>query len=338
MYNPVISNVEGLEISPDEEALFKELKPLGFILFKRNCDNKEQVKSLTDHMKKCLGRDDIPILIDQEGGRVARLQPPVWNKYPSGQIFSGLYDDDQELAISAINAHARLIASDLVELGINVDCYPAIDLLFEGASDVIGDRALGKTTDKVINLGRAASEGLMSGGVVPMIKHIPGHGRASVDSHKELPIVDSKLAELKETDFVPFKALNYIPCAMTAHVIYSDIDAKRCATISKKVIKKIIRGELGFKGVLFSDDLGMKALKGTAAQNALDALKAGCDVALHCNGTFEEKREVLEATKNLQLQQDNWILDIFKKNEDTHELDHDKLYEWLIDITKKYSN
>lgn len=336
MYHPVISNVEGLEISPDEAALFKEFKPLGFILFKRNCDTKEQVKALTDQMKECVGNNDIPILIDQEGGRVARLQPPIWKKYPSGQVFSKLYDLDQKLAISAVNAHARLIAFDLCELGINVDCYPAIDILFDGANDIIGDRSFGKTTDKIVELGRAAAEGLISGGITPMMKHIPGHGRASVDSHEELPIVDTTLKELRKTDFVPFRELNYLPCAMTAHVIYSQIDDKRCATISKKVIKKIIRGEMEFRGVLFSDDLGMKALKDTAAQNALDALKAGCNVALHCNGTFDEKREVLEATKNLQLNEDNWILDILRKPTITHEVDHDELYDWLIDTIKNH--
>ena len=336
MYHPVITDVEGLSMNDEERALFKELKPFGFILFQRNCDTPEQVKALTDEMRDVVGNDDVPILIDQEGGRVARLQPPSWKKYPSAGVYSKLYENDPSLAEAAVQVQASLMASELVKIGVNVDCYPVADLLYDGMSQVVGDRSYGATPNKVAVLARAASEGMLSGGVTPVVKHMPGHGRASVDSHKELPVVDTPIEELRETDFAPFKSLNDLPCAMTAHVIYSQIDSEKCATISPKIIKEIIRGELDFQGVLFSDDLGMKALSGSPVQNALDALNAGCDLASNCNGSLEERRAVLEATAYLKLKEDNNLIGFFRKKRAPRAIDHDELYEWLMDVVEEY--
>ncbi len=336
MYHPVISDVEGLEISADEKALFEEYRPYGFILFKRNCDNPDQVRKLTREMRKCIGNDNAPILIDQEGGRVARLTPPHWKRYPAAGAYSKLYETNPDLATAAVQVHASLMAADLSALGINVDCFPDVDLFFEGADKVIGDRSYGERPNKVATLARAASEGMISGGVIPVMKHLPGHGRADVDSHKTLPVVDTSREELQKTDFIPFKRLNDLPCAMTAHVVYSDIDNKNCATISKKVIKNIIRGEFGFEGVLFSDDLSMKALSDNPAQNALSALKAGCDLALHCNGTLEERRAVLMATKAMSAKQLDRLAVIFSQRREPREIEHDKLYGWLMEVIKEY--
>ncbi|MCP5382112.1 MAG: beta-N-acetylhexosaminidase [Kordiimonadaceae bacterium] len=336
MFHPVITDVEGLVISAEERALFKEFRPYGFILFQRNCDNPDQVKNLTDQMKEVIGNPDAPILIDQEGGRVARLKPPHWPIYPAAGTYSKFYDVNPELAAAAVQVHARLIASDLIKIGINVDCFPVADIYYEGADKVIGDRAYGDNANKVTTLARAAAEGMIAGGVTPVIKHIPGHGRADVDSHKSLPKVDTTLDELKKTDFIPFRKLNDFPCAMTAHVIYSAIDSENCATISRKIIGEIIRGEIAFRGVLFSDDLSMKALNKAPEQNARDALAAGCDLALHCNGTLEERRAVLNATTDKQLSAENRLDYFFKKKRISSEIDHDQLYDWLSDVIKGY--
>jgi beta-N-acetylhexosaminidase len=228
------------------------------------------------------------------------------------------------------------MATQLLSLGINVDCYPVLDILFDGADKVIGDRAFGRDPQKITDLARAATEGLLSCGVIPIIKHIPGHGRADVDSHKDLPIVKTALSELKETDFIPFKNLSDLPCAMTAHVIYEDIDPKKCATISSKVIKKIIRKEIGFNGVLFSDDVTMKALKSGSAKNATEALKAGCDLVIHCNAPLKEREEVLLATKKYMINSDSWIWSKFKGRSIPREIDHDKLYAWLLSVVDGY--
>ncbi|MBL4603477.1 MAG: beta-N-acetylhexosaminidase [Emcibacteraceae bacterium] len=336
MYHPVITDVEGLDISDEERALFKEFRPFGFILFQRNCQSPEQVKKLTDQMRDCVSNDDIPIMIDQEGGRVTRLRPPHWRKYPSAEFYANLYEINSELAISAVKAHASLMADDLLNVGINIDCYPVADLLYAGADKIIGDRAYGEQPEKVSILARAAAEGMLSGGVTPIMKHIPGHGRADVDTHLELPVVTTPIDVLRDSDFIPFKNLNDLPCAMTAHVIYSQIDKARCATISPTVIKDIIRGEIGFEGVLISDDLSMKALKNSPEQNALDALNAGCDLALHCNGTLKERRAVLEATKGLKLEEENRIFDIFKKTKILQNINSEQLYSWLMDVVEEH--
>ena len=336
MHHPVIIDVEGLEISADEKALFNEFRPAGFILFQRNCNNPDQVKALTDAMRECVGNHDIPILIDQEGGRVARLRPPHWKKYPAAGVYADLYEDNPELAVTAVQVHATLMATDLDDLGINVDCYPDADIFYAGADKIIGDRSYGDNALKVTALARAAAEGMISNGVMPVIKHLPGHGRADVDSHLSLPIVDASVDDLRKTDFVPFRNLNDLPCAMTAHVIYSEIDAEKCATISPKIIKDIIRGEIGFEGVLFSDDLSMKALDKSPEENALDALAAGCDLALFCNGSLEERRSVLKATANQKIEADGKVLTTFKKRRASREIDRSALYDWLIDVIREY--
>ena len=336
MVRPVISDVEGFEISAAEKELFQEIRPFGFILFKRNCDTQDQLKCLTDQMRDVTEDDNIPILVDQEGGRVARLGPPSWNKYPSAETYSDIYNDNEELAIEAVKLHAMLIANDLLKAGINVDCYPVLDLLFDGADKVIGDRSFGRTPDKIITLARSGAEAMMSMGVTPIIKHIPGHGRADVDSHLSLPKVTTTINELRRADFMPFKALNDMPCAMTAHVIYSDIDENNCATISKKVITEIIREELGFKGVLFTDDITMKALNKSAAQNAKDSLTAGCDLALHCNGDLSDRRAVLEATDDLMSDEYARLKSFFLSADKTTSIDHVKCYGRLQEIIMEY--
>ncbi|MDA7568321.1 beta-N-acetylhexosaminidase [Emcibacteraceae bacterium] len=338
MVLPVISDVEGLEMSADEKALFKEHKPFGFILFKRNCDNQKQLKKLTDQMRDVVDDKDVPILVDQEGGRVARLGPPSWKKYPAAQTYSDIYELNPDMAIKAVKIHAMLMADDLLKSGINVDCYPVLDILFDGADKVIGDRSFGRTSEKIIALAGAGAEAMMSVGVTPIIKHIPGHGRADVDSHLSLPIVDTKINELKETDFLPFKSLNKLPCAMTAHVIYSDIDKINCATISKKVITEIIREEINFKGVLFSDDITMKALNKTAADNAKDALNAGCDLALHCNGSLNDRRAVLNATDDLNDEEYQRLKSYFIKDASIKAIDHQQLYGQLQEILTEYQS
>jgi len=338
MVRPVISDVEGLEMSADEKALFIEHKPFGFILFKRNCDNQKQLKKLTDQMRDIVNDKNVPILVDQEGGRVARLGPPSWNNYPAAQTYSDIYELNPDMAIKAVKIHAMLMADDLLKSGINVDCYPVLDILFDGADKVIGDRSFGRTSEKIIALAGAGAEAMMSVGVTPIIKHIPGHGRADVDSHLSLPIVDTKIDELKETDFLPFKSLNKLPCAMTAHVIYSDIDTSNCATISKKVITEIIREEINFKGVLFSDDITMKALNKTAADNAKDALNAGCDLALHCNGNLIDRRAVLEATDDLNDEENQRLKSYFIKDASIKAIDHQQLYGQLQEILTEYQS
>lgn len=282
----VILDCAGTALSADERDFFRDLNPYGFILFARNCKTPEQVRALTDEMRELLGRDELPILIDQEGGRVMRLKPPVWRACPAAGKLAALPASEE-----AIYLNARLIAHDLRAVGVNVDCAPVADIRVPGAHDIIGDRAYGETPEDVIRLGGAMAQGLMDGGVIPVLKHIPGHGRASVDSHHELPVVDAPLELLRKTDFVAFKGLSELPMAMTAHVIYTAIDAADMATTSPKVIR-LIREELGFDGLLMSDDISMKAMRGNLAERTLSTLAAGCDIVLHCNGTPEEQREV----------------------------------------------
>jgi len=283
----------GTTLSREEEAFFRAVKPWGFILFKRNIDTPEQTLALTEALRETVGRPDAPILIDQEGGRVARLQPPHWKKYPPGRAYGQLVANDPLVAREITRLGARLIAHDLRAIGVNVDCVPVLDVPDPKGHEIIGDRAYGDTPEQVATLGRAAAEGLLAGGVLPIIKHIPGHGRAMSDSHLELPVVKAKLAELDARDFAPFRVLSDMPMAMTAHVVYTAIDRKRPATTSKKAIKKIIRESLGFDGLLMSDDLSMKALSGDFRQRARDSLSAGCDVVLHCNGDMAEMEAVM---------------------------------------------
>jgi len=283
----------GTTLTADEVAFFKDVKPWGFILFKRNIADPEQVRALTAALRDTVGRGDAPILIDQEGGRVARLQPPHWRIYPPGRAYGQLVANDPLTAREITRLGSRLIAHDLRSLGVNVDCVPVLDVPDPEGHEIIGDRAYGDTPEQVATLGRAAAEGLLAGGVLPIIKHIPGHGRAMADSHLELPVVKAKLAELDARDFAPFRVLSDMPMAMTAHVVYTAIDRKNPATTSKKAIKQVIRGSIGFDGLLMSDDLSMKALSGDFKQRAKDSLAAGCDVVLHCNGDMAEMRAVM---------------------------------------------
>lgn len=290
---PVIFGLAGIAPDSRERAFFAEADPLGFILFARNCETPEQVLALTHDLRGILGRDDAPILIDQEGGRVARLGPPHWRRSPAAWKFVELARRDADAGAEAARLNARLMAAELDALGIDVDCAPVLDVRQADAHEVIGDRAHGEDPATVAALGRAVAEGLMAGGVLPVIKHLPGHGRARADSHLELPRVDTPRADLAKTDFAPFAALADIPWGMTAHVLYAALDAERPATTSPRVIADVIRGEIGFDGVLVSDDLGMKALGGPLGARAGDALAAGCDLALHCSGAMDEMQAVM---------------------------------------------
>jgi len=279
-----------------ERGFFRDADPWGFILFRRNVESPDQVRRLVDAFRASVGRADAPVLIDQEGGRVQRLRPPHWPAYPPGRAYGELPPADRrEMAWLG----ARLIANDLHALGVTVDCLPVLDVPSPGAHDVIGDRAYASEPGETASLGRAAAEGLIAGGVLPVVKHIPGHGRAGVDSHKRLPMVDATLADLEARDFAPFRALADMPMAMTAHVVYRALDRACPATTSALVIAEIIRGAIGFQGLLISDDLSMEALKGGLAERTAAALAAGCDVALHCNGDAEEMTGVVAAAPPL---------------------------------------
>ncbi|MDA8637601.1 beta-N-acetylhexosaminidase [Rhodospirillales bacterium] len=293
----IIYGCAGTKLTETERALFAEVNPLGFILFARNCEDPDQLSALVADLRASVGRKDAPVLIDQEGGRVQRLGPPHWPAYPPQHQFAELAETHEGRAKSACEANARLIAHDLMTVGIDVDCLPLLDVPVAGAHDVIGDRAFGTNPEVVAMLGKAVIRGLMKGGVTPIIKHIPGHGRAGVDSHKELPVVSATMDELRTTDFAPFAALNDAPWAMTAHVIYSAIDLYAPATLSKAVINDVIRGEMGFNGLLISDDVSMHALSGEMGERAGKSLAAGCDVVLHCNGDMTEMQALSAATQ-----------------------------------------
>jgi beta-N-acetylhexosaminidase len=295
----VIFGCAGLELSVDEARFFAETDPLGFILFRRNCDNADQIRRLTQALRASVGRDDAPILIDQEGGRVARLGPPNWPRFPSGAEIARRWRQVPEMARETAWRAGRLMAAELHALGIDVDCAPVLDVPAPDGHDVIGDRAYGSEPAPVIALGRALAGGLLDGGVLPVIKHIPGHGRATADSHLALPVVTTDRAALATTDFAPFRALADLPIAMTAHVVYSAIDPAAPATCSQRVIDDVVRGEIGFGGLLLSDDLSMKALSGSFAERTRSALAAGCDVALHCNGDRAEMREIASAATTM---------------------------------------
>ncbi len=291
----VIFGCEGQSLTSWESDFFSETDPLGFILFARNCESPRQVRDLVASLRAAVGREKAPVLIDQEGGRVARLKPPHWRAAPPAKRFGDLAPLDLELACEAVRVNAWLLASELHDLGIDVDCVPVLDLPVAGAHEVIGDRAFGADPGLVSKLGAAQIEGLLAGGVFPVMKHIPGHGRGLVDSHHALPIVAASRAELEGSDFLPFRALRQCPFAMTAHVVYRAIDSHSPATTSRKVIEEVIRGFIGFEGVLISDDLSMSALAGDLGARTAAALAAGCDLVLHCNGEPEEMTAVAAA-------------------------------------------
>jgi beta-N-acetylhexosaminidase len=286
----------GTELSAAERAFFRDADPLGFILFQRNCRDPDQVRALVAALRDAVGRGDAPVLIDQEGGRVARLKPPHWPAYPAPAAIAALGGDK---ALEAARAAARLIADDLSQLGVTVDCVPVLDMPVPGADAVIGDRAWGRSPEPVAALGRAVCESMLAGRVLPVIKHMPGHGRASVDTHRALPVVKDSRETLEASDFAPFRALRDMPWGMTAHIVYAAIDAERPGTLSPSVIAQVIRGAIGFDGVLITDDLSMRALGGSFAARSAGALAAGCDLALHCNGDMTEMKEVAAAVSPL---------------------------------------
>ena len=285
----VIFGCAGPSLDAFERDFFAAANPLGFILFRRNCISPDQVCDLVASLRDCVGRSDAPVMIDQEGGRVSRLRPPHWRLYPAPARLASLPDP---LAETAVGLCARLIGDDLALLGITVDCLPVLDLPTAAADPAIGDRAYGNDAERVVRLARAACGGLLDSAVLPVVKHIPGHGRAVVDSHDACPVVETSRIELARTDFAPFRALAAMPWAMTAHIVYSAIDPTAPATLSRAVIAEVIRTEIGFDGVLISDDLSMHALDGGLGERARRALAAGCDLALHCNGSPAEMEEV----------------------------------------------
>lgn len=291
---PAIYGLKGERLTAEEREFFRDADPAGYIVFKRNCVDRAQLRALTDCLRDIHGRPNLPILIDQEGGRVARMQPPAWPEFPRAERFDALYQVAPVSAIEAARANAQAIAVVLREAGINVDCLPLLDVRQPGAHDIIGDRALGSEPMQVAALGRAVIEGLREGGVVGVVKHMPGHGRAIEDSHVELPVVAASAEEL-EQDIEPFRSLRGAPMGMTSHVVYSAWDAERPASLSPIVIGEIIRGRIGFDGWLMSDDLGMQALTGDFGSRARGVIDAGCDVALHCSGDMAEMVSIASA-------------------------------------------
>ncbi len=297
-----ISGCAGFELSKDERELFRHHQPWGLILFQRNCASTQQLKALTDDFRAIVGRKDAPVLIDQEGGRVQRMKPdanPEWRKYPSAARFGEMYQKCPLHALRVARNIGRLMAQDLENAGINVNCLPVLDVPQPGAHAVISDRAYDTTPEIILALSRAQIAGFLDGGILPVMKHVPGHGRATVDSHKELPRVTATRLELENLDFRTFAGFADCPMAMSAHVVFEAIDKRNPATLSKIVIRDVIRKQLGFNGLLMTDDLSMKALSGSFAEKTTAALTAGCDVVLHCNGVIEEMGEVAEAAAPL---------------------------------------
>ncbi len=292
---PVIFGCAGLKLTAEERRFFAQTNPAGFILFARNCESPRQIRALTGEMRDVTGREQLAILIDQEGGRVTRLGSPHWRNPPAAGVFGEIYARDKAAAERLAYLNSLLIAADLRSLGITVDCLPVLDIPAVGADPVIGDRAYGCDPESAAVLGGSAMAGLLDGGCLPVIKHIPGHGRANVDSHLRLPVTGSNLQTLSEWDFAPFRALASAPFAMTAHMVYSTVDKENCATFSPAVIQDVIRGNIGFSGILMSDDLSMGALGGNYEARARRAIDAGCDLILHCNGKMDEMTAIAEA-------------------------------------------
>ena len=286
-----ISGCAGTALDAGERAFFAEEQPLGLILFKRNCETRDQVRALISDFRGAVGRADAPVMIDQEGGRVRRLRPPEWPAYPSARVHGDLAVRDSAAAVRAAWLHGRLMGADLADLGITIDCAPVLDVIVPGASEAIGDRSFGGDPTTVTLLGRAMADGLAAAGVAPVIKHIPGQGRAVVDSRDTLPVVDTDLDTLMATDFAPFVALADLPAAMTSHTVFSAVDA-RPATTSPTLIRDIIRERIGFDGLLFSDDVSMNALAGNHAERGKAIFDAGCDIVLHCSGLMDDMRQL----------------------------------------------
>ncbi|TDK38820.1 beta-N-acetylhexosaminidase [Rhizobium deserti] len=290
----MILGAMGAELTPDEMALYRDERPWGFILFARNCLEPNQITDLVASMRDSVGRPNAPVLIDQEGGRVQRIRPPMIERYPSGAVLGDLYRQDKEIGLRAAWLMSRLHAFDLMKFGINVDCLPVLDVPVEGSSNVIGDRAYGYDAQTVADMGKAASEGLKAGGMLPVMKHMPGHGRGMADSHHELPVVNASLTELEAHDFLPFVAMKDELMAMSAHIVFTAVDPDEPATTSAKVIEQVIRSHIGFDGLLLSDDTSMNALKGTIGERAARIVRGGCDIILHCNGIMNEMKAVVQ--------------------------------------------
>jgi len=290
---PAIFGIAGPVLSAGERAFFRDADPAGYILFARNCENRAQLRALTDDLRSIHGRERLFICIDQEGGRVARMKPPEWLAFPPGEVFDRLYDLAPASAIEAARANAQALGMDLSEAGISVDCLPLLDVRQPGAHDVIGDRALGREPMRVAALGRAVLEGLAASGVAGVVKHMPGHGRAGADSHKELPTVTASAEEL-DVDIAPFRTLAQAPIAMTAHVLYTAWDAENPGTLSPFVVGEVIRKRIGFTGLLLTDDLDMEALSGSVPDRAARAIAAGCDIALNCWARMEDMIGIAE--------------------------------------------
>ncbi|MDR6819079.1 beta-N-acetylhexosaminidase [Neorhizobium sp. 2083] len=290
----MILGSSGPTLTADEVALYRDERPWGFILFARNCVEPAQITDLVASMRDAIGRPDAPVLIDQEGGRVQRIRPPMIERYPSAAVLGELYRQDRDKGLRATWLMSRLHAFDLMKFGINVDCLPVIDVPVEGASNVIGDRAYGFDPKTVAEMGQAAADGLKAGGMLPVMKHMPGHGRGMADSHHELPVVTVSRTELEAHDFLPFIAMKDELMAMSAHIVFTAIDPDEPATISRKVIDEIIRGHIGFDGLLMSDDTSMNALKGTIGERAARIVGGGCDIVLHCNGVMDEMKAVVK--------------------------------------------
>ncbi|MGK6313537.1 beta-N-acetylhexosaminidase [Neorhizobium sp. DT-125] len=290
----MILGSSGPALTPDEIALYRDERPWGFILFARNCVEPAQIADLVAAMRDAIDRPDAPVLIDQEGGRVQRIRPPMIERYPSAAVLGELYRQDRTKGLRAAWLMSRLHAFDLMKFGINVDCLPVLDVPVEGASNVIGDRAYGFDPKAVADMGKAAAEGLKAGGMLPVMKHMPGHGRGMADSHHELPVVTASRAQLEAHDFLPFVAMKNELMAMSAHIVFTAIDPNEPATISAKVIDEIIRGHIGFDGLLMSDDTSMNALKGTIGERAARIVGGGCDIILHCNGVMDEMKAVVK--------------------------------------------
>jgi beta-N-acetylhexosaminidase len=288
---PVIFGLSGPVLTPGERDFFREADPLGYILFGRNCVDRAQMRALTDSLRDLSGRDDLPILIDQEGGRVARMKPPEWPPFPAGPAFDKLYDLAPSSAIEAVRANAQALALMLADVGVNVNCAPLLDVRQPETTAAVGERTFGSDPMRVAALGRVMLDGLAKGGVVGVIKHMPGHGRGVVDSHYELPVVAASDAEL-ERDIEPFRTLSDAPMGMTCHVVFKAWDAENPATLSPAVISEVIRGRIGFDGLLMTDDIDMKALSGSAGEKAAAAVAAGCDVALDCWARMPEMEDI----------------------------------------------
>lgn len=294
-----ITGLAGQTLLPHERSFLREARPCGLILFDRNIFDRAQLRRLIGEFREAVGGEELMILIDQEGGRIQRMKPPQWRRWPAAARYGELFKVNPDAAVEAAGLIYRMLAEDLIEVGINVDCVPLLDIPVAGAHDVIGDRALADNMAAIIKLGRAVAEGCLAGGVLPVIKHVPGHGRATADSHLRLPLIDTPRDELEESDFQTFRALNDLPLAMTGHLLMTSLDPERNVSVSPYIIGEIIRCSIGFDGLLMSDDLSMEALCGTIGERARDVVGAGCDVALYCKGVFEDMQTVAASVPEL---------------------------------------